>query len=103
MKAATIAEILKDRWTDLLDGADWCEVDEMHVYCCVRPEAILHTPLRGMLFRLNDQTYEVCMVDSVSPFENENWLLVYAHPREDTVEEMTEEEWNELYGNPELA
>jgi hypothetical protein len=99
MKAATIADIVKDRWSDLPDGASWCEVDEMHSYFCIRPEAIHHTDVNGMLFHLNERTYEVCMVDRVEPAENENWLLVYAHPLEDNVQDMTEEEWHELYGD----
>ncbi len=99
MQALTIAEILKDLWLDLPDRASWCEIDEKHTYCCVRPEAILRTDVMGMLFRINDLTYEVCMVDHACPVEGENWLLVYAHPREDNVEGMTEDEWNELYGD----
>jgi hypothetical protein len=99
MNSETIAEILKDRWLDMSDGASWCEVDETHAYCCIRPEAILHTDVIGMLFRINDRTYEVCLFDRVCPAEGEDWLLVYAHPREDKVEDMTEEEWHELYGD----
>jgi hypothetical protein len=99
MKAATIADIAKDRWVDLPDRASWCEVDEAHAYFCIRPEAIHHTNVNGMLFRLNERTYEVCMVDRVEPSENENWLLIYAHPLQDNVEDMTEEEWHELYGD----
>lgn len=99
MKAETIAEILKDRWLDFPDQASWCEVDEAHAYCCIRPEAILHTRVIGMLFPLNNRTYEVCMFDRVCPAEGEDWLLVYAHPRDDKIEGMTEEEWHELYGD----
>lgn len=99
MKAATIAEILKGRWLDYTDQASWCEIDEIHAYCCIRPEAILHTNVRGMLFHLNGRTYEVCMEDYVSVNVGENWELIYAHPRKDDVENMTEEEWNELYGD----
>ena len=99
MKASVIADIVKDRWVDLPDGASWCEIDELHCYCSVRPEAIHHTDVNGMLFRINDRTYEVCRFDRVCPAENENWLLVYAHPLETKVEDMTEEEWHELYGD----
>lgn len=99
MKASIIADIVKDRWVDLSDGASWCEVDEKHCYCTVRPEAIHHTDVNGMLFRINDRTYEVCRFDRVCPAENENWLLIYAHPLEAKVEDMTEEEWHELYGD----
>jgi hypothetical protein len=99
MKASTIADILKDRWLDFDDRASWCEVDETHAYCCIRPEAILHTDVMGMLFLIENRTYEVCMFDRVCPSEGEDWLLVYAHPREDKVDDMAEEEWHELYGD----
>lgn len=101
MLEATIAEILQPLWLNMSDAACWCEVDEQHVYCCVRPEAILHHPIgKGALFHLNGRTYEVCLVDRVCPAENENWLLIYAHLREDDVAAMPEEEWHELYGDP---
>ncbi len=99
MKASTIADIVKDRWVDLPDGASWCEIDELHSYFCIRPETIHHEDITGMLFHLNDRTYEVCMVDRLEAAENESWLLVYAHPLQDNVEDMTEEEWYELYGD----
>ena len=98
MKAETIAEILKERnWVDLTDGACWCEIDEPHIYCCVRPEAILHTDVNGMLFRINGRTHEVCMVDNVNAVENENWLLIYVHPLEPDIDPMAEEDWDDLY------
>ncbi len=103
MKEETIAEILKDRWIDYHDQTSWCEVDEEHAYCCIRPEAILHTPVTGMLFPLNGRIYEICMFDLVCPTEGENWLLIYAHPKNEDVEDMTEEEWHDLYGDPESA
>lgn len=104
MKAETVAEILKDRWVDLRgDESSWCEVDKAHAYCCIRPEAIHHTDVFGMLFRINDLTHEVCMVHNVDAAENENWLLIYAHPLDDDVKDMTEEEWHELYGDPDSA
>ena len=99
MNSATVAEILKNLWLNFPDRASWCEIDEAHIYCCVRPEAILHTTVKGMLFRVNERTYEACMVDYVSVNVGEDWLLVYAHPRKDDVEDMTEEEWHELYGD----
>jgi hypothetical protein len=99
MKAETIAEILKDRWVNHPERVTWCEIDEAHVYCCIRPEAIHHTAISGMLFHINNRTYEVCMVDRVEPDEYENWLLIYAHPLQEDVEDMTEEEWHELYGD----
>ncbi len=104
MLEAIVAEVLQPRWLDLSDNASWCEVDEKHTYCCVRPEAILHHPIgSGALFHLNNRTYEVCMVDHVCPAEGENWMLIYAHPREDDVAAMTKEEWHELYGDTDLA
>ncbi len=102
MNSETIADIVKGSWIDLRDRASWCEIDEPHIYCCVRPEAILHTDVTGMLFRINGHTYEVCMVDSVSAVEGENWLLIYTHPLDPDVDTMTEEEWHDLYGDTEL-
>ncbi len=99
MKATTIAEILKGRWLDYSDPQSWCEIDEAHVYCCIRPEAILRTPVKGMLFRLNDRTYEICGYDYVNCIEHEDWELIYAHPLKDDVNDVTEEEWHELYGD----
>lgn len=98
MNSETIAEILNDHnWTDLTDRASWCEIDEPHIYCCVRPEAILHTDVTGMLLRIKGSTHEVCMVDSVCPAEGENWLLVYVHPLDPDVDAMSEEDWDDLY------
>ncbi len=99
MNSTTVAEILKDRWLDYPDRCEWCEVDEKHVYCCIRPEAIMHTAVKGMLFRVNERTYEACMADFLSVNVGEDWELIYAHPLENDVEDMTEEEWHELYGN----
>ncbi len=104
MLKQTVAEVLRSRWLDLNDEACWCEVNEPHIYCCVRPEAILRHPIdKGALFHCNDLTYEVCMVEHVNPTEGEDWMLIYAHPREDDVPSMTKEEWDELYGGPDLA
>ncbi len=101
MKAEAISEILNGRnWVNLHgDESSWCEIDEPHIYCCVRPEAILRTDVMGMLLQINGRTHEVCMVDSVCPAEGEDWLLVYVHPLEPAVEPMPEEEWNDLYGD----
>jgi hypothetical protein len=103
MNAETIADIVKGRWVDLRDGASWCEIDEPHIYCCVRAEAILHTNATGMLFRVNGHTYEVCMVDRVACVEDEDWFLIYTHPTDPDIDAMTEEEWHDLYGDTKLA
>lgn len=99
MKAETISEILNGRnWVHLGGGeSNWCDVDEPHIYCCVRPEAILHSEVSGMLLRIEGVTHEVCRVENVCPAEGENWLLIYTHPLNLDVDAMSEEEWDDLY------
>lgn len=99
MDSETIADILNGRnWVDLHgDESSWCEVDELHTYCCVRPESILHTDLHGMMLSIKGHTHEVCMVHPLCVGDGENWLLVYTHPVEPDIDPMTEEDWDDLY------
>ncbi len=84
-----------EKWADLNDKVDPCEVDEVHIVQALRADTVLHTI--GEVFEYEGQTYEICHLEDID-MEDGLWWLIYAHPREN-VNPMTEEEWNELYGD----
>ena len=106
MLEATIADSLRDRWLrmELSDTERRCPVKVEHIYCVARPEAIRHHPVNpGALFEYESAIYSVCSVDRMM-MDDGPWLMIYAHSKEeDRVVSITEEEWHELYGCPDLA
>ncbi len=97
MLETNVAKVLQRLWLDLRDLTTWCEWAE-HIYCVVRPEAIMHHPVNeGTLFELDENTFKICKVEMVSPSVGENWLMIYAHHIKHNVDAMKEEDWYDLY------
>ena len=97
MLEANVAEVLRTLWLKLSDLTTWCECAE-HIYCAVRPEAIMRHPVcEGTLFDLDESTFKICKVERVSPTVSENWLMIYAHLIKHNVNAMKEEDWYDLY------
>lgn len=101
MLEATVAEVLQERpWVNLDDTPSWCS--EQHIYCCVRPEAVLNHPIAaGARIILRGHVYVVCKVDTADVAPGELWWLIYVHPVWEEEVGMGEEEWHELYGTAE--
>lgn len=89
-----------DYWVTEYEGKV-CEIPSRHIYRCVRySEFNLAQYAVGATTEVDEATYIVCDVDRANPAEGEDWLLVYAHYVPD---EMSEKDWNGLYGDTELA